>query len=393
MASERKKQVLCIASVASNLDNFSRINLDILLSLGCEVTLASNFHSSEDINSQEKTDDFAREMRAKGVHIVHIDFARSLKKAGMQVKSVLQVRSLLKREFDLIHCHSPICAVIVRVLAQKYRRKNGTKVFYTAHGFHFFCGAPKKNWLFFYPAERALAGRTDVLITINHEDHKRAVRQFHARKVVYMPGIGIDTEKFKSASPDRNTMRTGIGIRDDDIMLLSVGELNRNKNHKDVIMALGKIRESGCGISSRLHYCIAGIGGLRDELAVLAEKMGVCLHLLGFRNDIADIMSVADIFIHPSKREGLPVALMEAMAAGLPAVVTDIRGNTDLIRNGMEGYVIDPEREKLESAILSLAKDREQREYMGRNACIRIQKFSAKRISRMLLELYSEALQ
>ena len=145
MGTKIKKQALCIATVASMLDNFNRSNVDILLNMGYEVTLAANFHSREDINSQEKIYAFVKEMRAEGIHIVHIEFSRSIINACMHAKAVLQVKKLLKRQFDLIHCHSPICAVIVRLLACTYRKKYGTKVFYTAHGFHFYKGAPLKN--------------------------------------------------------------------------------------------------------------------------------------------------------------------------------------------------------------------------------------------------------
>lgn len=388
-----KKRVLCIATVASMLDNFNRSNVDILLDMGYDVTLAANFQSMEDINSQKKTDDFVREMRAKGIHIVHIEFSRRLKNARMHAAAVVQVNRLLKRHYDLIHCHSPICAAIVRLLACTYRKEYGTKVFYTAHGFHFYKGAPLISWLLYYPAELALSQVTDVLITINREDYKRAVQKLHAKKTVYIPGIGVDIKKFVSVKTKTEEKRRSLGLKKDDILLLSAGELNRNKNHKAVILALEKILKSGCIISSRLHYCIAGMGELHGELVDLAEKTGVNLQLLGFRNDMADIMKAADIFIHPSKREGLPVALMEAMAAGLPSVVTDIRGNTDLIRNGREGYVCSSGGEKLENAILALAKNRKLREHMGHSARIRIQKFDEEIVERKLLELYSQAFQ
>lgn len=323
----RKKQALCIASVASNLDNFNRSNTEILLELGYEVTLAANFQSDEDINSKEKTDAFAKEMRAQGVHIVHIDFSRSLKKIGMQIKSARQVRKLLKRKFDLIHCHSPICAAIVRAEAETYRIKYGTKVFYTAHGFHFYNGAPWINWLFFYPAEKMLSRFTDVLITLNREDCQRARKKFYAGKTVYIPGVGISIEKFRKSGAGAEDKRRELGLKKDDIMLLSVGELSIRKNHNAVMEALKRLNDN------RLHYFIAGIGKLEDAYKKNAEQPGLRghIHLLGYRTDIAQLCQAADLYIFPSIQEGLPVALMEAIACKTPVVCSGIRGNTDLV--------------------------------------------------------------
>lgn len=343
---EKPKQALCIASVASNLDNFNRNNVDILQGLGYEVTLAANFHSKEDINSQEKINSFAKEMRAKGVHVVHIDFARSLKKIGMQIKSILQVKKLLERRFALIHCHSPICAAIVRAEANKYRKKCGTEVFYTAHGFHFFKGAPLKNWLIFYPAEKWMSRYTDVLITINHEDYNRAKKEFRARKIVYIPGIGVDTEKFRPCSADVSKTRRGIGLKKDDIMLVSVGQLSTGNNHKLVMEALGKMQDR------RLHYFIAGIGSLEEEYRVMAINLGIAdnIHFLGDRTDISDLCQAADLYIFPSLQEAASVELMEAISSKTPVICSNICGNVDLIQD--ESFLFNPK--DIDSLLLCL---------------------------------------
>ena len=106
--------------------------------------------------------------------------------------------------YDIIHCHTPVGAMIARLAALSARKK-GTKVIYTAHGFHFFKGAPLVNWLLFYPAEWLLAPVTDVLITINKEDHARALKQLHAKRIEYVPGVGIHTEKFRELTRQLST--------------------------------------------------------------------------------------------------------------------------------------------------------------------------------------------
>lgn len=322
-----KKQALCIASVASNLDNFNRDNVHILLGLGYEVTLAANFHSKEDINSQEKIDAFAKEMRAEGVHIVHIDFSRSLKKVDMQIKSVFQVKELLKRRYALIHCHSPICSAIVRRAAEVYRRKIGTKVVYTAHGFHFYNRAPIKNWLLYYPIEKWMSRYTDILITINHEDYQRAKKRFYAKKTVYVPGVGIDMEQFHSGLVDKEEKRRKLGLENTDIMLLSVGELSKRKNHEVVIRAVHQLANPS------VRYFICGKGKLDGRLKKLIKHLGMekQVKLLGYRTDISELCQAADLFVFPSLQEGLPVALMEAIACKMPVICSRIRGNVDLI--------------------------------------------------------------
>ena len=250
-------------------------------------------------------------------------------RAYRQLKKVID-----KGNYDIIHCHTPVGGLLTRLAAVSARRR-GTKVYYTAHGFHFYKGAPMKNWLLYYPVERLLAHLTDVLITINKEDYNRA-KKFRAGKIVYVPGVGIDTAKFKASDDERreirNKLRTELGIPLDAPVLLSVGEVNENKNHKIAIEALPQL--------DGVWYVICGRGPLMETHRKLAEKLGVSERLImpGFRNDVADFYKMADAFVFPSFREGLPVSLMEALASGLPAVCTKIRGSADLVREGENGF-------------------------------------------------------
>mgnify|MGYP000898861944 FL=1 len=336
MAGTKKvKKALLIASMASMLDNFNRDNIDTLLSLGYELTLASNFHTNQDSNSQEKTERFLRDMKEKGAKCVQIDFSRGLFDIKGQWKSYQQVKKLLKQKFDLIHCHSPICAAITRLCARKYR-KTGTRVVYTAHGFHFFKNAPMKNWLIYYPVEKMMSRFTDVLITINKEDYYRAKYKFHAKKTVYIPGVGIDCNRFQNLGISREQKRQELGLSKEDIFILSVGELNKNKNHEVVVRALAGLK------GQNIVYMIAGEGNQKEHLKTLAEENGVSLRLLGFREDICPLLEAADVFAFPSKREGLSVSVMEAMFMKKPVIASKIRGNTDLIKDGENGLLVYP---------------------------------------------------
>lgn len=253
-----------------------------------------------------------------------------------------QLKALVEKEhYDIVHCHTPNAAMITR-LACRNVRKQGTKVFYTAHGFHFFKGAPLKNWLMYYPVEKICAHLTDVLITINHEDFELAKKKMHAKKVCYVPGVGIDLSKIQSVECDRAEVRKSMGVPEDCVLLLSIGELNVNKNHQVVVKALAKLN------NKNVHYAIAGLGDQKDNLLSLAKNLGVesQFHLLGYRTDALKLYKAADVFVFPSFREGLSVSMMEAMASGLPIVCSKIRGNVDLVEDGVGGFHFEPTDEK-----------------------------------------------
>lgn len=384
----KKKRALCAASVASILDNFNRENVDVLLELGYDVTLASNFQTEESNNSQEKIDAFVKEMHRKGVHTVQIEFSRHVRKIGRHLQSAWQIHGLLRDGFDLIHCHSPICAAIVRMAAEKYRRDRRTQVVYTAHGFHFFKGAPLLNWLIFYPIEKWLSRYTDILITINHEDYRLARHKFFSGKTVLVPGAGVDLEKFAVIRDGRQDIRHRLGIRENDMVLCSVGELNANKNHELVIRALPGLGQKKC---SGIRYLICGQGRQKDRLLSLIRKLHLqkSVQLLGYRDDIADILQCTDIFLFPSKREGLPVALIEAMAMGVPCIAANIRGNTDLLRNGVSGILLRGDRRKdWAEAIEELLEKKELRERYAFNARESVHRYSLQNVKRKMKEIY-----
>ena len=298
--------------------------------------MASNFHTSEDINSQEKISAFIEEMHRDGVHIEQVDFTRKLSNIRGHIKSYNQVRKLLTRHFDIVHCHAPFCAAITRICAKKYR-KSGTKVFYTAHGFHFYDGAPIKNCLIFYPIEKHYSRYTDVLITINKEDYKRASERFHAKKVVYIPGVGVDTEKFTVCKVDRSAKRAEIGVGLEDFVIISVGELNENKNHQEIIRAIEKI--------SNVKYVIVGKGIYEKDLKELANKLGIDKRVIitGYRTDVDEMLGMADCFAFPSRREGLGLASIEALSVGLPLISSRAGGIKDYSIDGVTGYSCDSE--------------------------------------------------
>jgi glycosyltransferase EpsD len=269
-------------------------------------------------------------------------------------------------------------------LAARSTRKKGTKVIYTAHGFHFFKGAPLVNWLAYYPAERWLARYTDVLITINKEDYEIA-KKFKAKRIEYIPGVGIDTNKFKNIKVDKIEKRKSIGIEPEDFMVISVGELNKNKNHQIIIRAISELR------NEKIKYVLCGQGSLETELRELADKLGIVhqVKFLGFRKDIPELMDIADLFAFPSYREGLSLSLMEAMASGLPVICSRIRGNTDLIDMELGGYLVEPENiSKFQEKIDYLFKNRIQRDGMKNHNLKKIENYEKMKILKEMTTLY-----
>lgn len=235
-------------------------------------------------------------------------------------------------KYDLVWTNEPVMGVMTRLAAKKARKK-GTKVLYMAHGFHFFKGAPKLNWCVYYPIEKMMAHYTDVIVTVNLEDYARA-QKFKTQNVRYIHGIGINTERLQSKN-ERVDLRNELGVDKNAVILLSVGELNDNKNQETALRAFAKVDDE------TLHYVLCGKGKNLERLQALAIKLGVDkrTHFLGYRKDVVDICFQSDIFIMPSKREGLPVASLEAMYCGLPLITSNIRGLVDVMENGVSGYM------------------------------------------------------
>lgn len=367
------RKALVTASVASMLDNFNRNNIKLLLEAGYKVTLASNFSGEDDSSPLSKLQRFQAEMEAEGCQVVQIDFSRKVANIPGQLKSYHQLKEVAKEGFSLVHCNSPICAAMTRLAFRKYRKRDGhfisdrqekprdmshkrlygTRVIYTAHGFHFYKGAPLKNWLLYFPVECVCARWTDILNTINREDYAIARKWLKAKKVVYLPGAGIDMEKFQKVYVDREAVRESLDIKENEKMLLSVGELSRRKNHEAVIRALKFLKdkktlnrsETQIACFPDIKYVLCGQGEKETKLKALSQKLGIENNVifLGYRENIQELCMAADLFVLPSLQEGLPMALLEAMALRTPVICSDIRGNRELIEE--KEFLFDPRNE------------------------------------------------
>lgn len=378
-------KALIVTRVSGFVPQFEMNHVRILQQMGYEVHYAANFDVvvyGEDNSRLEGT----------GIVCHHIDFCRSPFSPEV-LSSYRQLKQLiLTEQFDLIHCHMPMTGVITRMAAQAVRRrtKRKTPVIYTAHGFHFYSGAPLKNWIYYLP-ERWLARYTDCLITMNEEDYERA-RTFPVRGSAWkIPGVGIELGEDKETDEDRaeirHRVRAELGISETDFVIISVGELNENKNHIQILRMLTQPFEFS------LKYIICGVGGLQEQLMEFVKKNHLESQVIftGYRSDIDDILAASDLFVFPSLREGLSVAVMEAMRAGLPVVANKIRGNVDLIEEGKGGMLLENGcKENYINAICQMKENPCLAEKMGKYNKLRIRDFSSDSVKVQMEEIYDK---
>lgn len=376
------KKMLMYASVASMIHQFNMENIQLLLKLGYQVDVACNMEQGSS-SSPERIAKMKAELEDMGCRVFHVPVPRKITALGAMWKSFRQTKTLMNEQgYDLVHCHTPIGSVICRLANRCGKHYGRTKMIYTAHGFHFFKGAPLKNWLLYYPVEKLCARFTDVLITINQEDYDLARRKMKAGRVEYVPGVGVDLEKFKQTQEPRIFKRKELGIGEEEIVLMSVGELNQNKNHETVIRAMK---------NQDVYYMIAGIGGLREYLQTVADELGLQerVKFLGYRTDIAELYNAADVCVFPSIREGLGLAAIEGMACGLPLIVSDNRGSRVFCIDGENGFVCAHDSvESFAKAIEIIKGKPELRERFGKANREKAQQFGVQRINEKMLKIY-----
>ena len=370
--------ILYVTTIGATMDFFVEYIGDLIKG-GHTVDLAAN------VNER----DVPQYFRSAGCNVFPLSCSRSPLSTG-NFRAISQIRKLVQGgQYDIVHCHTPVAAMCTRI-ACIGARKRGTKVFYTAHGFHFFKGAPLKNWLLFYPVEKICSYFTDVLITINREDYQMAQKRLKACRVEYVPGVGVDVEKFRNTQVDKKQKRAELGIPENATMLLSVGELNRNKNQQVIIRALAQLNNPD------IHYAVVGMGGQAEALKKLSEELGVAqqVHFLGYREDVAELCHTADIFCFPSQREGLGLAAVEAMAAGLSVVAADNRGTREYMINEETGFVCqNNDVASFADAIHKLQSDRRLRERIGEANKWKAEDFDLSKVTLQMKRIYGSACQ
>lgn len=303
--------------------------------------------------------------------------------AYKQLKKVIN-----EGNYDIIHCHTPIGAALTRLAARK-ARKRGTKVIYTAHGFAFWKGAPKKDWLIYYNAEKFLARYTDILVLINNEDYNTAVsRKFRAGKIYKIDGVGVNSEKFRPTSLSlRMEKRKALGIPDEGFLILYAAEFIPRKNHAFLLVALNKLRAEGINV----RCAFLGQGKLLEEMKSEADELeiGDYVQFFGYRRDAEEFYAAADMVAAPGSQEGLPVHILEAMASGLPVTATRIRGHVDLIEHERNGFLFElNDIDEFCSVVKCIMNDSGIRETFAQNNLHDVKKYSVEKAVSNMAEIY-----
>jgi glycosyltransferase EpsD len=318
-------KILYVTTISNTVNAFLIPHIEFLIKSGHQVDVAFNCMQDADPKLIEL-----------GCKVYNINFSRSPLNRN-NFSSYRNIKSLvLKERYDLVHTHTPIASFITRLACRNIK---GLKLLYTAHGFHFFKGAPLKNWLIYYPLEKIAAKYTDAIITINEEDYKLAKSLKQKNSAYKIPGIGVNLEKF-SQGDDSNKRRLRIeyGLKDDDFLLFYAAELNYNKHQDLLINGLSYLKFKKPSIKLLLAGEGPFLNRYRDQVKKLKLEQNV--HFLGYREDIPNLLKMSDIAVSASRREGLPVNILEAMACGLPVISSNCRGNQDLVVNGENGYII-----------------------------------------------------
>ena len=329
---EAKKRALIVTALAGFVRSFLTHDIELLKDMGYEVHCAANIHHP----GAEGMGDYFNDL---GVVFHQIDFSSNRPLSRNTLESYSQLKRLRNNvKFAVVHCHTPIAGAIARWVFRN-DRKDGCKVIYTTHGFYFHKRSSKKAWIIFYPIEKLMAKYCDAIITINNEDFEVA-KKIKMKAAFHINGVGVNLQKYRNVKIDREDYRQKLGIASDDIVVLSVGELSSRKNQKVVVEAIGLIN------NPKLLFVHCGnamnSANTKQELLDIAKQFNVRIKLLGLRSDMPSIYQCADIGTLSSTREGLGLAGIEMLAAGLPIVASNVHGILDYMQDGKNGYLADP---------------------------------------------------
>lgn len=373
-------KILFVSNVRSHIGQFHTNYINLLKENGHTIDV-SCFDNSADKDGF----DF------KSINKFHyIPLQRSPYKKE-NIKAIKELKELIKKEnYDIIHCHTPMGAVAARVAAKQAKSK--AKVIYTAHGFHFFKGASKMNWLFFYPVEKLLAHYTDTLININQEDYTLATtKKFKVKdQIIKVNGVGVDLSKFTAVTPQAKLqLREEYGFSKEDFLLIYPADLVTGKNQEMIFKAVKILKDK----IPTIKLLLPGHQKMIEEYRQMVKSMGIeeNVEFMGYRRDIAKLVAMCDVSVSASRREGLPVNLIEALAIGKPIVATRVRGNSDIVEDGVNGFLVELDNyEQMAEKLLEIYSNPSLAEKMGQEAVKLSKKYSIEEVNKSLANVYKK---
>lgn len=369
-------KALLVATVQSHICQFHRPLAAMLHEHGCEVHVAARNNLAEKNGLKL---DFVE--RAFDVPFQRSPFSAKNREAYKQLKEIIDGGG-----YDVVHCNTPVGGVLGRLAARKARR-HGTRVFYTAHGFHFYKGAPKKNWLIWYPVEKLMCRYTDELITITQEDYDLATEKFPTH-VARIHGVGANSAKYcKLSETECAQLRRELGYAEDERLLLCTGELLPNKNQITAIRATDALRKK----QPNIRLLLAGNGPTLPDLQAEVTALGLREHVdfLGYRTDLERYANIADVIVSCSYREGLPMNIVEGMLLSKPVVASCNRGHRELVVPDVTGYMLPPtDAAAFAEKIAALLNDGNLSARMGQAGYERAQLYADTNVRRELSDIY-----
>lgn len=372
-------KILYVSTLSNTINAFMIPHIEMLVKKGHQVDIACNIDNN-----------ISQTLIKSGCKVFNIEFQR-LPLSKKNYTAFKELKKLINREnYDIVHTHTPVSSVIARLVCKKYPN---IKLFYTAHGFHFFKGAPLKNWLLFYPLEKWLSRFTDCLITINDEDYNVALnKKFKAKEIKKVHGVGVDFSKFYPVNDqEKMELRRKYKFKENDFILIYPAELNINKNQLLLINTINLIKNK----IPNLKLILAGSGKLLDFYKKRVTELDLNNHIIftGYRKDIDKLIQLSDISVASSIREGLGINLVEGMACGLPVVATKNRGHKELIKHKQNGYLVDLENPKeFANCIYNLYLDKSKRKEMGDCNLKIVEKYSMENVCKELKSIYKSYL-
>ena len=366
------KKILYVTTVSRTINAFLIPHINMLLDKGYTVDCACSIDKEVDVD-----------LINKDINIYNIPFSRN----PLNIKNYKAFKELIKiqeqNQYDIIHVHTPVASVYGRLLKVKFPK---LKTIYTVHGFHFHKGAPFINWAIYYPIEKIMSKFTDEIITINEEDYEMAIT-FDIDKVHKLNGVGVDFDSYNSDAFIKDNIREKLGLSNDDFVILMIAEVNKNKNHKQIIEAVKILKSRNIDVK----VVCAGDGVLLESIKeeVKKENLDKDILMLGFRTDIDELIASCDVGVLMSYREGLPKNIMELMAGKKPVIGTNIRGIRDLVVDGCNGFLVKVgDYEDTAKKIEVLKNDRDKLEEFSENAYKFIQDYSIEEVNEQLGYIY-----